>query len=115
MVTRTLLVLALMFAPFSARADFVTGQSLHEWLVEADAPHASATREQLWTSGLAYGYVESVTDGPARGKKFCPTNGITGGQMVAVVAKYLTAHPERWNYNANSLVIDSLREAFPCK
>lgn len=52
MVTRTLLVLALVFAPFSARANFVTGQSLHEWLVEADAPHASALAVLGSTKGI---------------------------------------------------------------
>ena len=34
--------------------------------------------------------------------------------MQAVVVKFHEAHPEKWHFNASSLVANALSEAFPC-
>ena len=38
---------------------------------------------------------------------------ITLGQLCAIVAKYLKAHPEKWDYSAESIILEALIEAFP--
>jgi uncharacterized protein YoaH (UPF0181 family) len=44
-----------------------------------------------------------------------PTEGMTSGQAVRIVTKYLNARPERLHHDAHVLVIEALQEAFPCK
>jgi len=42
-------------------------------------------------------------------------DGVTQGQIGAIVSKYLKAHPEEWSAPAAFLVINALKEAFPLK
>jgi hypothetical protein len=44
-----------------------------------------------------------------------PQEGITTGQAVRVVIKYLHDHPEQLHRDAHILVVEALRIAFPCK
>ncbi len=44
----------------------------------------------------------------------CLPGNVTQGQVHAVVAAYLNAHPTDWHLPATSLVRDALMEAFPC-
>jgi Rap1a immunity proteins len=43
-----------------------------------------------------------------------PEEGITTGQIVRIVVKYLEEHPEKLHLNSSLLVLDALRQAFPC-
>lgn len=45
----------------------------------------------------------------------CLPDSVTEGQVARVVYNYLNDHPERWHKHADSLVFESLMEAFPCK
>jgi hypothetical protein len=45
---------------------------------------------------------------------FCPPTGVTIGQMKEVVTKYLRDNPAKLHLNMNRLVLNALREAFPC-
>jgi hypothetical protein len=56
--------------------------------------------------GLAYG---------AGGKDFCQPNGVTTGQAVAVVVKYIEARPERTHEDFGKLALEALTAAWPCK
>jgi hypothetical protein len=44
-----------------------------------------------------------------------PAEGLTTGQAMRVVLKYLNSHPETLHKSAQLLVVLALREAFPCK
>jgi hypothetical protein len=44
-----------------------------------------------------------------------PIEGVTAGQAIRIVTKYLNAHPERLHRDAHILVVEALREAFPCR
>lgn len=90
-------------------AGFVGGNELHQWLQENENPNGSAFK-----SGLFSGYVAGVVD-TGYGILFCTPPGVTRGQNSAVVAKYLKNNPEKWNQSADSLVIEAMKEAFPCK
>jgi hypothetical protein len=45
----------------------------------------------------------------------CIPNGVTGGQMIAIIRNYLQAHPENRHWPAASLVWNALIEKYPCK
>lgn len=45
----------------------------------------------------------------------CDPEGSVGGQWARVVEKWLKEHPERLHEPAVFLIVDALREAFPCK
>lgn len=36
-------------------------------------------------------------------------------QIVAILRKYLDAHPERWNSQASALITDALKDSYPPK
>ena len=47
-------------------------------------------------------------------KEFCTHKDVDVNQLVLVAVKYLESHPEDLHYAASSLVINALKEAFPC-
>ena len=44
----------------------------------------------------------------------CPPPESNGGQVLAIVEKFMRAHPELWHHRAQPLIGAALREAFPC-
>ena len=46
--------------------------------------------------------------------KVCPPKKVTGGQVLAIVEKFMRAHPELWHNMAQPLIGVALRESFPC-
>lgn len=93
----------------SVFAGFTNGNELYQWLQESENPNGSSFK-----SGLYSGYVGGVVD-TGDGILFCTTSGVTRGQNSAVVAKYLKNNPEKWSQSADTLVIDAMKQAFPCK
>jgi hypothetical protein len=51
---------------------------------------------------------------PALSSSVCAPDGVTIGQTVRVVVKYLHDHPERLHESRLALTLDSLKAAFPC-
>jgi hypothetical protein len=47
--------------------------------------------------------------------QFCPPKGVTRGQTVLIVKKYLGEHPDQLHLDGASLVVRAMHEAFPCK
>ena len=93
----------------SVFAGFTNGNELYRWLEESENSSGSP-----FESGLFSGYVAGVVD-TGDGILFCTTSGVTRGQNSAVVAKYLKNNPEKWSQPADTLVIDAMKQAFPCK
>lgn len=85
----------LAYCTESAKADLDTGVSVN-W----------------YQAGFCSGYVNGVWN---TSDKFCDPKGITLGQVVRVVLKYLNDHPERLHEHEAELVVDALRAAWPCK
>ena len=63
-------------------------------------------------NGLCAGYVAGVTE--ATQALFCFPPGVTKRQIRDVAVTYLNNHPERLHLLAPSLVINAMRNAFPC-
>jgi Rap1a immunity proteins len=44
----------------------------------------------------------------------CLPDGTGSEQAIRIVVKYLNSHPEKLHKDAHILVVEALREAFPC-
>ncbi|MES1993759.1 MAG: Rap1a/Tai family immunity protein [Pseudomonadota bacterium] len=103
----TLLLVTLIFSG-TASAAFTDGNELQRWMVQDETQGGN-----YFQSGLFRGYIGGVVD-VGDGILFCIPTGVTRGQYVAVVAKYIKAHPEKWNQDASALVVNAMTKAFPC-
>lgn len=105
---KVLFFLALTLTNNAAVAGFTDGNELYQWMLEKEKQNGS------FKSGLFNGYVAGVVD---LGDEFlfCLTAGVTRGQYSAVVSKYLKNNPEKWNKAAETIVVNALKEAFPCE
>ena len=81
-------------------------------LIEALDGHKENNRG--YRAGYFDGYVMGVAD-TSSGILWCSSKNVTGGQVRKIVEKYLVSHPEELHKTADSLVVDALREPFPCK
>lgn len=106
---QVLLALALTLNVSIAIAGFTDGNELYKYMLELENPNGSELGY-----GLFMGYVGGVVD-VGDGVLFCTTSGVTRGQFIAIVAKYLKNNPEKWNMSADSIVFYAMKEAFPCK
>lgn len=104
----TLLACMLMLSS-NSWASFTSGNELHKWMTEWEKENGNRH-----STGLFRGYVSGVVD-TGNNILFCTGNGVTRGQYTAVVAKFLKNNPELWNNSGDSIVIDALKNAFPCK
>ncbi len=98
--------LILISTSANSLAGFVDGNELSKWEKEQSKAN--------FESGLFNGYVAGVVD-VGDGILFCTTSGVTRGQLSAIAAKYLKNNPEQWNKQASTLVIESMKSAFPCE
>ncbi|MGB7655220.1 MAG: Rap1a/Tai family immunity protein [Novosphingobium sp.] len=66
--------------------------------------------------GLCYGYLAGIVDGDSLGEHphVCRPNGVTNGQAMDVVLKFLEDNPADRHYSAGPLVLLALMKAFPC-
>ncbi|PMZ76949.1 Rap1a/Tai family immunity protein [Pseudomonas sp. FW305-70] len=72
-------------------------------------------------AGVCAGYVQGVestvgfySDDLANDAKFCVPNGVTNGQLVRIVVKYLKDNPKQLNLTRTGLVWSALKDAYPC-
>lgn len=103
-IAKSLLVLALLTSPGAAWA--TSGNDLVKWIPEYEASKAT------FAGGLFIGYVTGIADF-GRGFLFCPAGNVTNGQNAAIVVKYLKNNPEKWNWQASTLVVEALSNAYP--
>ncbi|MBP1749190.1 MAG: hypothetical protein H6Q52_1729 [Deltaproteobacteria bacterium] len=75
-----------------------------------NSPGADAAR-----AGRCLGEVNGVSNTMFHYKTICPPNGVSAGQTVVIVLRYLRAHPEDLHMNSSLLIMGALSEAFPCK
>jgi len=68
----------------------------------------------VYQQGRCGGYVASLVYGVGE-QEFCSPKGVTIGQSVAVVVKYIEARPERMHENFGKLAFEALIAAWPCK
>jgi hypothetical protein len=111
-------LVGVLLAPSTAEAVSKNGNELF-----SDCSAENAT----YSNGICMGYIVGVGDAvldlqflgliDARFSPICVPrkSGVTVGQMVDIVKKYLTDHPEFRHQGGGALVVQALRQAFPCK
>ncbi len=79
---------------------------------------ACAAEVGTFQQGYCIGYVSGVAASyvPAPGgTTFCAPVSATRGQLEAITAKWLKAHPEKWHLAPWRCVVESLAADFPCR
>jgi hypothetical protein len=67
----------------------------------------------VYQQGRCGGYVASLVYGG--GQEFCSPKGVSIGEAVAVVIKYMEARPERMHEPFGNLAAEALQAAWPCR
>jgi hypothetical protein len=74
----------------------------------------TANREDELSASAFTGYVRGVEDS-MNGVRFCITAKVSSAQQVALITKYVKAHPEELHNGATTLIVQALQPAFPCE
>lgn len=100
------LLVALLMVPAMAYAEFWTGNNLYDRMT------SSEVTERI----QALGYVMGVFDVYVN-ITFCPgsQSGITAGQIRDMAVAWLGANPTQRNRNAEVLLNEIFKQAWPCK
>ena len=69
---------------------------------------------QGYMRGSCSGRVMAIFD-VSRALEICAPDGVSGGQAVSVVVQYLDRNPARWHESITLLIIEAMRDAWPCK
>ncbi len=98
--------------PVQAAGSTMNGNSLLEY---CDAPKGSPA----WS--VCFGYIQGAGDAFTASKGiekaaplYCLPAQATVGQVFDVAMAYLRGHPEKRQYDASSITLAALVEAFPC-
>jgi hypothetical protein len=111
---RTLLASTLVVMVFSQAAGAITGNELKMWMNEEEALKDGRPGANVYKAGLYDGYVRAVAE-MFDGSAWCSRPGVTVGQFMDVVSKFLRDTPEKLDEHASVLILDALAKAFPCK
>lgn len=75
-----------------------------------------------WPSGSCFGRIIGSVDGfrvkaalDKTGLPFCIPEGVTNGQVVDIVVRWVRDQPAKRHYNYEVITGLALKEAFPCK
>ena len=86
------------------------GNDLVGWMKEYEKADRNLSGVSHLEAGVYMGFVMGVYY--ANDDKIDSRANVTAGQAMAVVARYLKAHPEQWSEPAATLVKDALIDAF---
>lgn len=75
-----------------------------------DEPSRESTKQDVYNIGFCEGFVSGTADSMYNDANL---TGISRGQMVRVVQKYLEDHPEKLSLGSSFLVREALMKAFP--
>ena len=99
----------------TANAEFFSGNQLF-----TDC-NGERPDEEAGCSGYIMGAMDTIIS-LQRGKllddrfqNVCLPEGVTAGQLVSIVKKYLTENPAERHFAASRIVVIGIRKAFPCK
>ena len=101
-------------------APVATGNELLQWcknvLSNNEAESTSYTAGYCTAVVITVGdLVKSINRDLGPKLQICVPSGVSNGQMVRILVKYLEANPEKLHINATTLTILATQQAFPCK
>jgi hypothetical protein len=109
-----LFVIALFATPAravdTADGNFLLG-SCQISLRVMDNPSIRVDVYEAWRDGMCLGLIAGVAEASPL---VCYANGVTNGQSLRVVVKFLQDHPEKLNERDTTLIREALAQAFPC-
>jgi hypothetical protein len=110
---------ALMLSAGPASADYLTGNKLlAKCRAHEKAQAAGGTTNDIQVAAAAMqcsGYVLGYVDGLlTHSDLVCLPDGITYEQILAVTLKHLKENPAQLHRPSGDLVMEALREAWPC-
>jgi len=74
--------------------------------------HLTRSQENPYLQGLCAGFITGLNYADNHG---CVPNGVTQGQLMRVVVKYIDSRPERMHEDFGMLALEALRSSFPCR
>ena len=97
-------------------AQYFNGQRLHEMVNASNRVdrHEVSDPDDFGLNARLNGYILGVADTATTGRLICPPYGTSAGQLVAIVAKYVTDNPDKWGKSGDWIVINALAPVFPC-
>lgn len=100
------LLIALLFVPALAHAEFWTGNKLYERLTSTDMT------DRIQAMGYVMGVYDVYVD-----VTFCPGDQrqITVGQVRDMATAWLASNPNQRNRSAEVLVNEAFKQAWPCQ
>jgi hypothetical protein len=101
----------MLFVSVGLQAEFYAGTELHNWCTEVENIQTGRAGD-LFAVGKLYGYIAGVA-ALSESECFTLPQGVTIGQLAAIVSRYLDKHPELWNKDAAGLVIWALMDTWP--
>jgi Rap1a immunity proteins len=111
---RTILI-ALVFCGLMmgghAVAEVIDGSKLFADCRDGDNPSA---RDSTYKWGTCFGYINGVSDALVPARLYCPPKGTSAGQVLDVVKLYIQDHADKRYLPAPQLIINALKEKFPC-
>lgn len=123
MMRRTILsglALTLLMPSISASQPVSSGQPSRQFLTSGTRGHQLAEMcspdrhagDQYITACTAY--IIGVSDGLAWSGDLCFVKPFNVAQIVAIVRKYLSANPEKWQQPSIMIIREALIPVFPC-
>lgn len=100
-----IMILALLLTPMLSVAHLKTARNLK---AVCDAMHKSSQN-----AGQCNSYIHGVYDA-IDGVMACPPAAATHQDKVRVVREFMKAHPERLDEHEANLVVEALKQAYPC-
>jgi hypothetical protein len=98
---------------------WVSGNQLHERCQDVKVESSDIVRgtyQEVYDSGICTGFILGIAS-TLRVKgdavDWNPPSGVTPPQLMAIVQRYLSNHPESWTFGAVNLVKQAMKEAFP--
>jgi len=104
----------------------ISGTTMLDWcrtFIRLDEQRGvGAPADDAGVAGVCLGFIYGMAEMhnvyralyPQAATIFCLPRGFTGRQGARVVVRYLDTHPERLHEPGAGLIIEALREAFPC-
>jgi hypothetical protein len=98
-----------------ARAEDTKSANYVLWGCKALLAGGEPTVGEAWSRGHCVGFIAGLVYGTGGGTLVCQPEGVTIGQALAVVIKYIEARPQRMHEPFGVLAVEAMREAWPCK
>jgi Rap1a immunity proteins len=104
-----------------------TGNNLKEMMLEHEKIREGRSGGNPYLAGLYEGYIFGFTHGAVSvfidntimwnncDIDFCIPGSATKEQTIDIVSKFLKDHPEQLHENAVDLIMEAMKQAFPCK